>query len=110
MPMASRDFYIDDIMKLTTCPICASRKIKVSTGAITFQAAKGVVSIPNVKREKCENCGEEFFDHVANVILDQYRGVLKGARRRKKNDQRQAALDRQPPTAPCVTLRASFSR
>lgn len=83
MPMTPKDFHSGDTMKLTICPICASRKTKIITGAITFQTARGAVSIPNVKREKCENCGEELFDHAANVILDQYRGVLKGARRRK---------------------------
>ncbi len=68
-------------MKLTICPNCASRKIKIIAGTLTFQTPKGAVTIPNVKREKCENCSEEFFDHAANVILDQYRGDSKGSRR-----------------------------
>ncbi len=79
-------------MKITTCPICTSRKIKVITGAITFQTASGAVTIPHVTREKCENCGEEFFDHEANLILDQFRGVTKAPRRDKTTRDKRHAL------------------
>ncbi|OHB77374.1 MAG: hypothetical protein A2Z34_11580 [Planctomycetes bacterium RBG_16_59_8] len=33
--------------------------------------------IPNVRRQKCPSCGEEFFDEEANRVLDRYRGKRK---------------------------------
>ncbi len=60
-------------MKLSRCPICESERIKVITGELTFQTHEGQTTIPNVKRQKCLSCGEEFFDHQANLVLDRYR-------------------------------------
>jgi len=79
-------------MKLTTCPNCASRKIKAFTGAMTFPTPQGVVTIPNVTREKCANCGEEFFDHAANAVLDQYRSSSKNLYRIKPARDKRPAL------------------
>jgi len=39
-----------------------------------FKTPKGEISIPRVPRQQCDNCGEQFFDHAANEILDRYRG------------------------------------
>jgi YgiT-type zinc finger domain-containing protein len=61
-------------MKLTNCPICNSKKLKAITGELSFETAKGSVTIPEITRMRCEVCHEEFFDHEANVILDRYRG------------------------------------
>ncbi|HEX9654073.1 MAG TPA: YgiT-type zinc finger protein, partial [bacterium] len=61
-------------MKLTYCPICNSTKLKTVTGELSFETAIGEVEIPEVTRIRCQVCHEEFFDHAANVILDQYRG------------------------------------
>lgn len=64
-------------MKLTTCPICESRNIKFVKNNIKFQTSKGRIIIPNVPRQKCFSCGEEFFDHHANLIIDKYRSKKK---------------------------------
>lgn len=79
-------------MQLKICPNCNSRKIKILMGTMTFQTAKGAVTVPNVTREKCENCGEEFFDHAANAVLDQYRPAALKPRRVKKLNRELHAL------------------
>jgi len=61
-------------MKILICPICGSDQIKAVSGSMTFKTPKGEVSIPKVSRQQCTNCGEQFFDHESNVILDRYRG------------------------------------
>jgi len=61
-------------MKILICPICGSDHIKAVSGSMTFKTPKGEVSIPKVSRQQCANCGEQFFDHESNVILDRYRG------------------------------------
>jgi YgiT-type zinc finger domain-containing protein len=63
-------------MKLTICPICDSSKIKTVTSKMSFQTPDGEIVIPKITRQKCETCGEEFFDHEANEVLDQYRGRM----------------------------------
>lgn len=60
-------------MNLTKCPICNSDKLKTVTGELSFETSIGSVKIPEVTRIRCEVCHEEFFDHEANIILDQYR-------------------------------------
>ena len=60
-------------MKLSYCPFCESRKMKIVKGEISFQTPKGVTVVPDVIRQKCLTCGEEFFDHHANLVLDEYR-------------------------------------
>lgn len=60
-------------MTLSFCPICESKKLKIVKGEICFQTHKAKIVIPNVTRQKCLDCGEEFFDHQANLILDKYR-------------------------------------
>ncbi len=61
-------------MKILICPICGSDQIKAVTGKMTFKTSKGEVTIPKVPRQRCANCGEQFFDHEANKVLDRYRG------------------------------------
>jgi hypothetical protein len=41
---------------------------------MSFQTPEGKIVIPKITRQKCDNCGEEFFDHDPNKVLDQYRG------------------------------------
>lgn len=60
-------------MKISTCPICGSHQIKKVTGKMTFKTPTGKVTIPKVPRQRCANCGEQFFDHEANKVLDRYR-------------------------------------
>jgi len=61
-------------MRISICPICGSNQIKAVNGKMTFKTPKGEISIPRVPRQQCDNCGEQFFDHAANAILDRYRG------------------------------------
>ncbi len=61
-------------MKISICPICDSDQIINVEGKITFETPSGEVTIPKVLRQHCSNCGEEFFDHECNMILDRYRG------------------------------------
>lgn len=48
--------------------------LKTIVDEMFFQTPAGEVAIPEVTRVKCDDCGEEFFDHEANKVLDQYRG------------------------------------
>lgn len=66
-------------MRLSCCPICKSKKMKIVKGKISFQTPKGKTIVPNVTRQKCLTCGEEFFDHQANLVLDEYRCKKKAA-------------------------------
>ncbi len=61
-------------MKISICPICGSKKLKVISGKMTFQMSRSETTIPRVTRPRCETCGEQFFDHEANKVLDHYRG------------------------------------
>ena len=61
-------------MELSCCPICESNRIKIVKEKISFQTPEGGIVIPNVTRQKCLACDEEFFDHQANLVLDRYRG------------------------------------
>ena len=70
-------------MNLTCCPICYSSKIKTVTGEISFKTPKGEITIPEVTRIKCDNCGEEFFNREANMMLDHYRGKIVNTPRKK---------------------------
>ena len=60
-------------MRLSGCPICESKKMKIVKGEVRFQTHKGEIVVPDVTRQKCLACGEEFFDHQANLVLDAYR-------------------------------------
>lgn len=57
---------------LTRCPNCGSRRIE--RRALPFRARVGtrVVAIPSLEREICPDCGEEFFDRDANIIIDEH--------------------------------------
>lgn len=61
-------------MKLSRCPICESKKMKIVNGEISFQTPEGEVIVPNITRQRCLSCGEEFFNHQANLALDEFRG------------------------------------
>ncbi len=71
-------------MNLTNCPICNSTKLKTVSGGLSFETSKGKVEIPEVTRIRCEVCHEEFFDHEANVLLDQYRGKSNHSHKKAK--------------------------
>ncbi len=66
-------------MQLKKCPICGSPKIRriCEEFKATVQGKKMV--IPNVERQKCSSCGEEFFDHASNEKLDAFRRKRKVA-------------------------------
>jgi YgiT-type zinc finger domain-containing protein len=60
-------------MQLKKCPICGSSKIRqiCEEFKVTIQGKK--MAIPDVERQKCNSCGEEFFDHASNEKLDAFR-------------------------------------
>ena len=67
--------------------MCHSDRIKKISGEMKFQTPGGLVTIPQVSRQKCEVCEDEFFDHEANRVLDKYRGsaYLKSKKNAKKS-------------------------
>jgi YgiT-type zinc finger domain-containing protein len=61
-------------MQIIICPICGSNQIKPLSGRMVFKTPQGEITIPKVPRQRCNNCGEQFFDHESNKVLDRYRG------------------------------------
>ena len=53
--------------------MCGRKKLTAVSTSMVFETPAGPIAIPKVKRIKCEACGEQFFDHQANRILDGYR-------------------------------------
>jgi len=60
-------------MVLKKCPLCGSRDLSIVNNEFKVLKKKKPVIISSVKRQKCGKCGEEFFDHMANSVLDEYR-------------------------------------
>jgi YgiT-type zinc finger domain-containing protein len=60
-------------MELKKCPLCGSNDLVKVTGAFTVPMKKKSILIPRVSRQKCVECGEEFFNHESNRELDRYR-------------------------------------
>ena len=60
-------------MNIKTCPLCGSAKIKQVRGEFKARTGKRIIIIPSVQRQRCDSCGEEFFDREANALLDIYR-------------------------------------
>ena len=58
--------------------MCGSRRIRRVCETVTFRHANPV-SIPDVCFDRCDNCGERFFDHEANEKID---AVIFGSRGR----------------------------
>ena len=59
---------------LTECLVCGSRRVRRVITSFKVEAKGRRITIPRVPRERCADCGEEFFGPEANAILDKYRG------------------------------------
>ena len=57
---------------LTRCPNCGSRNIRRERKPFRARVGARVVIVPNIEREICPDCKEEFFDREANIAIDTY--------------------------------------
>ena len=57
---------------LTRCPSCGSRTIRRVQKPFRARVGTRVVTVPNLEREICAECKEEFFDREANIAIDAY--------------------------------------
>ena len=55
---------------LTRCPICGSRRIHRVCETVEFVRKGARVPVPKVCFDRCDTCGESFFDHEANEKID----------------------------------------
>jgi YgiT-type zinc finger domain-containing protein len=60
-------------MKLKKCPACGSADLREVTSTFNARVGKKTINIPAVSRQRCASCGEEYFGHEANAVLDGYR-------------------------------------
>lgn len=49
-------------MKISTCPICGSRRIKRVTGPLEVHIKRKTVTVPGIEYHRCEKCEETFTD------------------------------------------------
>ncbi|MGH7457192.1 MAG: YgiT-type zinc finger protein, partial [bacterium] len=75
------DFFTRIEMKLTVCPLCGSPAIQKKRGRCRFNIKGELVSTPVVRYWECPDCGEAFFDRLANAQIDE---VLLLNRKRKR--------------------------
>jgi YgiT-type zinc finger domain-containing protein len=66
-------------MQLKKCPLCGSPKIQRINEDFKAVIHGKKRAIPDVERQKCFSCGEEFFDHTSNEKLDAFRRKSKAA-------------------------------
>jgi YgiT-type zinc finger domain-containing protein len=66
-------------MQLKKCPACGSPKIRRSCEEFKATIHGKKLVIPDIERQKCFSCGEEFFDHASNEKLDAFRRICKVA-------------------------------
>lgn len=59
-------------VSLVRCPRCGSRNIRRVTKSFHARVGTRQVTIPNIEREICADCKEEFFDREANIAIDEY--------------------------------------
>lgn len=57
---------------LTRCPNCRSRGIRRMRKPFRARVGMRTVTIPDLEREVCPDCREEFFDREANIVIDAY--------------------------------------
>lgn len=56
----------------TRCPSCGSRSIRRMQKPFRVRVKTRVVTMPDLEREICSECKEEFFDREANIAIDAY--------------------------------------
>lgn len=66
-------------VKLTKCPMCKSSKIKYIVEDRIYKHKHGVTKIPNVPRQKCFSCGEQFFGPESYDVINAFSGKKKSA-------------------------------
>jgi YgiT-type zinc finger domain-containing protein len=59
--------------------MCDSRRIRRVCETVEFKTRTGDIRVPDVPFDRCDNCGESFFDHEANQRID---AVIFGNRQR----------------------------
>lgn len=59
-------------MELKRCPICHSSKIERAKKELRYRLGNKVHRIPDITREICKSCGEEFFSREANKKIDSH--------------------------------------
>ena len=57
---------------LTRCPSCGSRSIHRVRKPFRVRLKTRIIVVPDVEREICPVCREEFFDREANIAIDAY--------------------------------------
>lgn len=57
---------------LTRCPSCGSRNIRRVHKPFRARVGTRTVAIPDLEREVCPDCKEEFFDRESNITIDAY--------------------------------------
>ncbi len=57
---------------LTRCPSCGSRRIRRVRKIFRARVGTRIVAVPDLERETCPDCKEEFFDREANIAIDAY--------------------------------------
>lgn len=62
------------------CPICGSRKMQRVRDRVTLHPRGRTVESPTLEIDRCNNCGERFFDHAASQKID---AALLPSKRRK---------------------------
>ena len=53
------------MLKITKCPTCGSRKIKVVRRNVTRQFDGQQYTVPNLAFHECPDCGERLYDREA---------------------------------------------
>ena len=59
-------------IKLTTCPMCGSANIKYVIEDRVYKVKNDIVRIPNVPRNKCFSCGEQFFGPESYEVINSF--------------------------------------
>ena len=59
-------------IELRACPNCGSRSIKRVRKSFRAKLKARLIIVPDVEREICPECKEEYFDRDANIAIDAY--------------------------------------
>lgn len=59
-------------IKLTQCPMCDSANIKYVIEDRVYTVRNDIVRIPNVPRNKCFSCGEQFFGPESYEVINSF--------------------------------------